>query len=218
MKPLHHAHTPAVEPQASLASLKAGPKLAISPEAMAELKAGSKDYSHFHNHLKTITESVFLQQTTSRLELLAALEALPPSGLPEAPCGRQVPKDPQGKGQSGKSSSEGKQSYKGTTSSSALSSGSSGVGGGSDAGGDGGGDRDPPKHTGHHDDVEPDRKEEEEEESDSDDEPRPEPQNEQKLSGDSSAAEGESNQEQRERNDSGTNSSHQSLPLTVTLQ
>ena len=63
MKPLHHAHTPAVEAQASLASIKGGPKLAISPEAMAELKAGSKDYSRFHNNLKTFTESVSLQQT-----------------------------------------------------------------------------------------------------------------------------------------------------------
>ena len=211
MKPLHHAHTPAVEAQASSASIKTGPTLAISPEAMAELKAGSKDYSHFNNNLKTFAESISSQQTTLHLDVhvLAALEALPPTGLPEAPYGRQVPKDPQGKGQSGKSSYEGKQSHEGTTSSGTLSSGSSGVGGGSDAGGDGGGDRDPPKRTGRRDDVEPDRKAEEEgeeeEESDSDDEPRPKPQNEQKLSGVSSAAEGESNQEWRERNDSGTN-------------
>ena len=210
-KPLQHAHTPAVEPQASSASIKTGPTLAISPDAMAELKAGSKDYSRFNNNLKTFAESVSSQQTTLHLDVhvLAALEALPPTGLPEAPYGRQVPKDPHGKGQSGKSSYEGKQSHEGTTSSSALSSGSSGVGGGSDAGGDRGGDRDPPKRTGRRDDVKPDRKAEEEgeeeEESDSDDEPRPKPQNEQKLSGVSSAAEGESNQERREQNDSGTN-------------
>jgi hypothetical protein len=73
---------------------------------MAELKAGSKYYSGFHHNLKTFTESLSAQQATllSELHVHAAMEASSSSSLPEAPCGRQVPKDPQGEGQSGKSS------------------------------------------------------------------------------------------------------------------
>ena len=234
VKQLHPAHTTAAEPRASLVRIKTCPELAISPEVMAEIKAGSKDYSRIHHNLKTSTESLSSQQATllSEVHVHAAMEALPPTGLPEAPCGRQVPKGPQGKGQSGKSSSKGKQSHEGTTSGSTLSSGSSGVGGGSDAGGDGGGDRDPPKRTGRRDDVEPDRKEEEEEEeedsgdstgSDSEDEPRPKPpqgKNEHEF-GRALSAE---TQQEMKRNDSGMNvqppvpTNHSDLAMDTNLQ
>ena len=134
---------------------------------MAELKAGSKDYSRFRHNLKTFTGLMSSHPTTSSSELQAALEALPPTtkatGLPQLHCGRQVPNDPRGNTQSGKDSYEGKQSCEGTASSSAVSSSSSGVGGGSDASGDGGGDRDPPRRPDRRDDKEPDQKEEEEE-------------------------------------------------------
>ena len=230
----HPAHTTAAEPRASLVSIKTCPELAISPETMAKLKAGAKYYSGFHHNQKTSTESLSSQQATllSELHVHAAMEASSSSGLPEAPCGRQVPKDPQGKRQSKKSSYEGKQSHEGT-SSGTLSSGSSGVGGGSDAGGDGGGDRDPPKRTSRRDDVEPDRKEEEEEEeeedrgdstgSDSEDEPRPKPQqgkNEHEFSGAFSAE----TQQEMKRNDSGMNvqppvpTNHSDLAMDTNLQ
>ena len=63
---------------------------------MADLKAGSKYYSGFHHNLKTFTESLSSQQATllSELHVHAAMEASSSCSLPEAPCGRQVPKDP----------------------------------------------------------------------------------------------------------------------------
>ena len=60
---------------------------------MAKLKAGS---SGFHHNLKTFNESLSSQQATllSELHVHATMEASSSSSLPEAPCGKQVPKDP----------------------------------------------------------------------------------------------------------------------------